>query len=84
MRSLTVTLPDDIVEAIEAKVAAGEYASESDVVRDSVETLMDFELDDNQIAEIRASYDQMKADPSLGIPIDQVMDRIRKRVLGSN
>ncbi len=84
MRSLTVTLPDDIVEAIEAKVAAGEYASESDVVRDSVETLMDFELDEKQIAEIRASYDHMKADPSLGIPIDQVMDRVRKRVLGSN
>ena len=86
MRSLTVSLPDDLVQAIEAKVAAGEYASESEVVREGVEGLMDlgFDLDEQQIAEIRASCAEMAADPSLGIPIDEIMDRVRRRALGTD
>ena len=43
MRSLTVTLPDDLVQAIEAKVAAGEYASESEVVQDGLASLLEFD-----------------------------------------
>lgn len=86
MRALTVTLPDDLVEAIEAKVESGEYLSASDVVRDSVEHLArsGFDLDEHEIAEIRASCEEMAADPSLGIPIDQIMDRVRRRALSDD
>ena len=85
MRMLTVTLPDDMRD-IEERVAVGDHASESEVVRDGLEALTDsgFELDQDDIAAIRASYDEMKADPSLGVPIDGIMDRIRKRVLGGD
>lgn len=38
-RSLSVTLPDEMVRMVEAKVASGEYASESEVVRDGLNAL---------------------------------------------
>ncbi len=40
MRSLHITLPDEMVQALEAKVTAGEYATESDVVREGLATLL--------------------------------------------
>ncbi|WP_255721709.1 ribbon-helix-helix domain-containing protein [Lichenibacterium dinghuense] len=86
MRSLTVTLPDDMVEEIEARVANGDYASESDLVRDSLEAHLgdDFELDEHEIAEIRASCAEMAADPSLGIPIDEIAERVRRKALSAD
>ena len=84
MRSLTVTLPDDLVEQIEARVAAGEYASASELVRDSLGWSAEppFDLDEHEVARIRASFDAIQADPSRTIPIEQVIDRVRRRVLG--
>ena len=35
-RQLTVTLPEEVVRAVEARVAAGEYASASEVVLDGL------------------------------------------------
>ena len=86
MRSLTVTLPDDMVDEIEARVAAGEFASASELVRASLDRPAgpDFALADGQMAEIRASCDEMAADPSLGIPASEIMDRVRRRALGTD
>lgn len=85
MRALTVTLPDDIVEEIEARVAAGDYASESALVLDSLDShfAAGFDLDERQVAEIRASCAEMAADPTLGIPIDEIMDRVRRKAVAA-
>lgn len=38
-RQLSVTLPNDMADMVRAKVEAGEYASESEVIRDGLRTL---------------------------------------------
>ncbi|MGH7079590.1 MAG: type II toxin-antitoxin system ParD family antitoxin [Acetobacteraceae bacterium] len=38
-QQLSITLPNDMAEMVRAKVAAGEYASESEVIRDGLRTL---------------------------------------------
>ena len=36
---LTITLPHEMMEMVKAKVSSGEYATESDVIRDGLRTL---------------------------------------------
>ena len=38
-RPLTITLPSDMAQMVKNKVASGEYASESEVIRDGLRTL---------------------------------------------
>jgi putative addiction module CopG family antidote len=38
-QQLSITLPNDMAEMVRGKVAAGEYASESEVIRDGLRTL---------------------------------------------
>jgi Arc/MetJ-type ribon-helix-helix transcriptional regulator len=35
-QALTITLPHDMLEMVKAKVTCGEYATESEVIRDGV------------------------------------------------
>ncbi len=39
-RQLSFTLPNELAEAVKANVATGEYATESEVIRDGLRTLM--------------------------------------------
>ena len=39
-QQLSITLPIEMAEAVKAKVASGEYASESEVIRDGLRVLM--------------------------------------------
>ena len=39
-QSLSITLPIEMAEMVKAKVASGEYASESEVIRDGLRTLI--------------------------------------------
>lgn len=73
-RRLSVTLPEDLAEMVEAKVASGEYASEDDVIQEGLRA-----LDDRQQTietwlreEVLPVYDLMAADPSQGLTADQV------------
>lgn len=39
-QQLSIKLPNDMAEVVKAKVRAGEYVSESEVIRDGLRTLM--------------------------------------------
>ena len=84
MRSVTITLSDDMAQAIDAKIAAGEFATEGDIVREGLETLLadDATLDGWLRSDVVASCREMAADPSRGIPIDHVVSRIGGRTRG--
>lgn len=81
MRSLTVTLPDDMVEAIEARVAAGEYASASELVREELGGPIagDVELDDWLRDVVVPRHLARAADPSPLIPVEDVLGRVQGR-----
>jgi len=76
---ISVTLPHDMAAMVKAKVASGEYASESEVIRDGLRTLQarDAALESWLRGEVAKSYDEFAADPSSGIPADEVMARLR-------
>ena len=43
-QQLSITLPNEMADIVKAKVRAGEYASESEVIRDGLRALMALSL----------------------------------------
>jgi antitoxin ParD1/3/4 len=76
---ISVTLPHDMAAMVKAKVASGEYASESEVIRDGLRTLQarDAAIERWLRDEVAKSYDEYAADPSSGIPAGEVKARLR-------
>ncbi len=77
-QQLSITLPNDMALAVKSKVAAGEYATESEVIRDGLRALMarDRAMEHWLQGEVAAAYDASKADPTRAISIDQVRTRL--------
>lgn len=80
-QQFSITLPNDMADTIRAKVASGEYATESEVLRDGIRALMarDRAIEHWLRTEVAASYDAIKADPSRGIDLDAVRARLAAR-----
>jgi putative addiction module CopG family antidote len=78
-QAISVTLPHDMAAMVKAKVTSGEYATESEVIRDGLRTLQarDAALESWLRGEVAKSYDEFAADPSIGIPAGEVMARLR-------
>ncbi|MGB8600674.1 MAG: type II toxin-antitoxin system ParD family antitoxin [Rhizomicrobium sp.] len=76
---ITVTLPHDMATMVKQRVASGEYASDSEVIRDGLRALKarDEALEKWLQKEAAESFREYDADPSTGIPAEDVMDQIR-------
>ena len=76
---ISVTLPHDMAAMVKAKVTSGEYATESEVIRDGLRTLLarDAAIETWLRDEVAKSYDEFAANPGTGIPADEVMARLR-------
>ena len=76
---LSITLPHDMAAMVKAKVASGEYATESEVIRDGLRALQarDAAVEAWLRGEVARSYDEHAADPTAGIPAEQMMARLR-------
>lgn len=79
-KQLSITLPTDMAEEVHRRVASGEYASESEVVRDGLRALSarDHAIESWLHTEVSSAYDELKADPSQGIPAQQIRDQLAK------
>lgn len=64
-QQLSITLPNDMAEMVRAKVAVGEYASESEVIRDGLRTLVarDKAVEAWLREEVAPAARALKADP---------------------
>lgn len=73
-QQLSVTLPIEMAAQIKARVASGEYASESEVIRDGLRALHAREkaVEDWLRNDIAPVYDAMKNDPSRARSLDDV------------
>lgn len=80
-QQFSVTLPNEMATAVRAKVASGEYASESEVIREGLRALNAREraLNDWLTRQALPSYDTYRADPSKGISLEEVREAIGKR-----
>jgi len=76
---LSVTLPHDMAAMVKAKVASGEYATESEVIRDGLRTLQarDAAMEKWLREEVVKSCEEYAADPGSAIPADAVMAQIK-------
>lgn len=77
-QQFSITLPNEMADAVKSKVAAGEYASESEVIRDGLRVLMarDRAVEHWLHEQVGPAYDALKADPSRAITVDQVRARL--------
>lgn len=78
-RQLSVTLPNEMAQMVKSKVLSGEYASDSEVIRDGLRALQarDKAVENWLRTEVVASYDEMKADPSKGRTPEQVLASLK-------
>jgi putative addiction module CopG family antidote len=73
-QQLSITLPNEMAAQVRARVASGEYASESEVIRDGLRALSDREqaVEKWLRTEVVKTLDEMQADPSRGHSIEEV------------
>jgi len=65
-RQLSITLPNDMADVLRNKVSAGEYASESEVIREGLRTLFarDRAVEAWLQTEVAEAYDAAVSDPA--------------------
>lgn len=80
-QQFSITLPNEMAEAVRAKVATGEYATESEVIRDGLRVLLarDQAVDNWLRKEVATAYDALKAEPSRAIGADEIKARLAAR-----
>lgn len=77
-QQLSITLPNEMASLVKAKVAAGAYATESEVIRDGLRALMarDHAMENWLQGQVGPAYDALKADPSRAVTAEQVRKRL--------
>jgi putative addiction module CopG family antidote len=84
-QSLSITLPEDLAEMVKAKVQSGEYASESEVVQDSLHAMFndtglnlhhDPEIERWLREEVVPTLREVDAHPEQLLTVDEVSQRI--------
>jgi antitoxin ParD1/3/4 len=72
-RSITISLPEDMAELVEKKIASGEFADESEVVTEGLRYLADHDAEIEQWLrdEVVPTIKAHDADPSRGRTIDE-------------
>ena len=77
-QQMSITLPNEMADAVKAKVRMGEYASESEVIRDGLRALMarDRAVESWLHQQVAPAHDPLRADPSRAVTADQVRARL--------
>jgi putative addiction module CopG family antidote len=73
-KAVSVTLPNEMVRMIKSKVASGDYASESEVVREGLRALQarDVALERFLRQEVAKGYDDYKPNPDNVVSAAQI------------
>ncbi len=79
-QQLSITLPNEMADAIKSKVRAGEYATESEVIREGLRALLsrDRAIESWLTQKVGVAFDALKADPMRAVTVDQVRERLAK------
>lgn len=77
-QQFSITLPNEMADIVKAKVATGEYATESEVIRDGLRVLMarDRAMENWLVQQVAPAYDALKADPKRAVTVDKVRARL--------
>lgn len=77
-QQLSITLPLEMAEAVKAKVTTGEYATESEVIRDGLRVLLarDRMVETWLREQVAPAIDAIKADPSRSVSAADIRVRL--------
>jgi putative addiction module CopG family antidote len=77
-QQFSITLPNEMADIVKSKVATGEYATESEVIRDGLRALLarDRAVENWLHEQVGPAYDALKADTSRAVAVDQVRARL--------
>ena len=80
-QEFSITLPVDVVEAVEARIKSGAYSSVSEVLGDGVRALVerDSTIETWLREEVVAGHKAYLDNPSQGVPADAILSRIKAR-----
>lgn len=80
-QSLSITLPHEMAQMVKAKVATGEYATESEVIRDGLRALQarDAAVERWLNEEVAPVYDRVAAGTEPLVPADEVLSGAAQR-----
>ncbi len=83
-RQLSITLPNDMADVLREKVTGGEYASESEVIREGLRALFarDRAVEAWLKTEVAAAYDAAVADSARAVSAKSVRDRLAQEQAG--
>ena len=78
-RQLSITLPNEMAKLLKTKVATGEYATESEVIRDGLRALIarDRAVENWLRQDVAPAYDALRADPARAVTVSQVRARLQ-------
>lgn len=82
-QQMSITLPIEMANKVKAKVASGDYASESEVIREGLRALdeRDAVVEKWLRDEVAPTYDAYKANPDQTLSLDEVYERLTDRML---
>jgi antitoxin ParD1/3/4 len=77
-QSLSITLPHEMAQMVKAKVTSGEYATESEVIRDGLRSLAarDAAIEKWLRDEVAPTLQAIKTDPSRLVDADQTWKQL--------
>lgn len=77
-QQFSITLPNEMAESVRAKVASGEYATESELIRDGLRALLarDRAVEAWLRKDVASTYDALKKNPSTAVSVDRVKARL--------
>lgn len=81
-QSLSITLPLEMAQMVKSKVASGEYATESEVIRDGLRTLAarDAALEKWLMDEVVPTIEAIDAGSIRTMPIEEARKRLHARI----
>ena len=84
-QQFSITLPNEMADVVKAKVAAGEYATESEVIRDGLRTLLarDRAVESWLREQVVPAAEALKADPGRALTVGQVREHLAKKRTGA-
>lgn len=73
-QQFSITLPNEMAAIVKTKVAEGEYATESEVIRDGLRILMarDRAMEHWLRQDVSQAYDALMANPARAVSVDQL------------
>ena len=84
-RQLSITLPNEMADALRERVKSSEYASESEVIREGLRGSVGarWAIETWLRGEAADAFDALVADPSRGVSADDLRARLTARRAGA-